>query len=223
MKKSLCTAFAAFVLMGGGIRTAFANESLTSLGVAIPIMRYKSEGMDEKGNGVQFALKEHYIFDNGFSLVADFGIGNMKIKDFYTVNWYSNSTGSYSYSTYQDGKAFYLNFNVGAGYTLLNYQKFKLVLSALAGIGFQKYNKKYTYEETTDKFITFDAGLDLYASFKFTQHFGAFLSCKGMYSIGKYKHEYERNNVPWITYDSNWYLKLKGFMITPSAGIAICF
>lgn len=220
MKKSLCMAFAAFVLMGGGTRAAFANESLTSLGVAIPIMRYKSESMDEKGNGVQFALKEHYVFDNGFSLVADFGIGNMKVKDFYTVNWYSNSTGSYSHSTYQDGKAVYLNFDVGAGYALVNRQKFKLVLSVLAGIGFQKYSEEWTYNELTRKFITFDAGLDLYAAFKFTQHFGAFLSCKGMYSIGKFKEEYKAN---YSTYrnDDSW--ALKGFMITPSAGIAICF
>lgn len=219
MKKSLCTAFAAFVLMGGGMRAAFANESVTSLGVAIPIMRYKSESMDEKGNGVQFALKEHYIFDKGFSLVADFGIGNMKIKDFYTVNWYSSS-GSYQYSTYQDGKAVYLNFDVGAGYALVNRQKFKLVLSVLAGIGFQKYNEEWTYNELIYRFITFDAGLDLYAAFKFTEHFGAFLSCKGMYSIGKGKEEYKENYSTY-RYDGSW--TLKGFMITPSAGIAICF
>ena len=216
-------AFAAFVLMGGGTRAAFANESVTSLGVAIPIMRYKSEGMDEKGNGVQFALKEHYIFDNGFSLVADFGIGNMKIKDFYRVEYWNSFLDYITHSEYQDGHAVYLNFDVGAGYALVNRQKFKLVFSALAGIGFQKYSEEYTLNDSIYKFITFDAGLDLYAAFKFTQHFGAFLSCKGMYSIGKHKHEYERNNVPWITYDSNWYLKIKGFMITPSAGIAICF
>ena len=220
MKKSLCMAFAAFVLMGGGTRAAFANESVTSLGVAIPIMRYKSEGMDEKGNGVQFALKEHYIFDNGFSLVADFGIGNMKIKDFYTVNWYSSS-GSYQYSEYQDGHAVYLNFDVGAGYALVNRQKFKLVLSALAGIGFQKYSEEYTLNDSIYKFITFDAGLDLYAAFKFTQHFGAFLSCKGMYSIGKCNYESVSKSARYSSYKMDY--TLKGFMITPSAGIAICF
>ena len=214
MKKSLCMAFAAFVLMGGGTRAAFANESLTSLGVAIPIMRYKSESMDEKGNGVQFALKEHYIFDNGFSLVADFGIGNMKIKDFYTVKYDDG------HNELQDGKAVYLNFDVGAGYALVNRQKFKLVLSVLAGIGFQKYNEKWYYNELTNKFITFDAGLDLYAAFKFTQHFGAFLSCKGMYSIGKCKIE-DKMNFSTYRGENSW--TLKGFMITPSAGIAICF
>ena len=221
MKKSLCMAFAAFVLMGGGIRAVFANESVTSLGVAIPIMRYKSEGMDEKGNGVQFALKEHYIFDNGFSLVADFGIGNMKIKDFYRVEYWNSSLDYITHSEYQDGHAVYLNFDIGAGYALVNRQKFKLVLSALAGIGFQKYSEEYTLNDSIYKFITFDAGLDLYAAFKFTQHFGAFLSCKGMYSIGKCNYESVSKSARYSSYKRDY--TLKGFMITPSVGIVICF
>lgn len=103
----------------------------------------------------------------------------------------------------------------------MNYQKFKLVLSALAGIGFQKYNKEWTRDEMTDKFVTFDAGLDLYGAFKFTEHFGAFLACKGMYSIGKGKREYESHGSPYPSSERKW--KLNGFMITPGAGLVICF
>ena len=208
------------IVVSLAVCSAFANESLTSVGVGIPIMHYKWNDVEENGNGVQFALKEHYIFDNGFSLVADLGLGNMKIKDYYSITWY-NSSGGYMYSELQDGKAFYLNFDIGAGYALLNYQKFKLVLSALAGIGFQKYNKELTLDETTDKFVTFDAGLDLYCAFKFTQHFGAFVSCKGMYSIGKGKEKYELKSYISQTFEEKW--KLNGFMITPSAGLVICF
>lgn len=198
----------------------FANESLTSVGVGIPIMRYEWDNAEQNGNGVQFALKEHYIFDNGLALVADLGLGNMKIKDYYSIDWYSSS-GNFMYSEREDGKAFYLNFDIGAGYALLNYQKFKLVLSALAGIGFQKYNKELTLDETTDKFVTFDVGLDLYGAVKFTEHFGAFVSCKGMYSIGKGEREYESKNSRFSSFDKKW--TLKGFIITPSAGLVICF
>lgn len=215
MKKIILALFASIVVC-----SAFANESLTSVGVGIPIMFYNWNDVEEKGNGVQFALKEHYIFDNGFSLVADLGLGNMKIKDYYSITWYANN-GSYMYSELQDGKAFYLNFDIGAGYAVLNYQKFKLVISALAGIGFQKYNKELTLDERTEKFVTFDVGLDLYGAFKFTEHFGAFVSCKGMYSIGKGKEEYVSKSYRTQSFDGKW--KLKGFMITPSAGLVICF
>lgn len=91
----------------------FANESLTSVGVGIPIMRYKWDDIEENGNGAQFALKEHYIFDNGFALVADLGLGSMKIKDYYLTEWY-DSNGDFMYSELEDGKAFYLNFDIGA-------------------------------------------------------------------------------------------------------------
>lgn len=215
--RKLILAMAAVIGIAGEM---FANESLTSVGVGIPIMRYKWDGIEENGNGAQFALKEHYIFDNGFALVADLGLGSMKIKDFWLVNWYSDN-GSYMYSEWEDGKAFYLNFDIGAGYALLNYQKFKLVLSALAGIGFQKYNKDLTLTETTDRFITFNAGLDLYGAFKFTEHFGAFLACKGMYSIGKVKEDWKSKRSGNPTSEGKW--KLNGFMITPSAGLVICF
>lgn len=215
MRKIIFALFASLVVC-----SAFANESLTSVGVGIPIMRYNWNNVDENGNGVQFALKEHYIFDNGFSLVADLGLGNMKIKDYYSITWYANN-GNYVRSELEDGKAFYLNFDIGAGYALLNYQKFKLVLSALTGIGFQKYNKELTLDETTDKFITFDVGLDLYGAFKFAEHFGAFVSCKGMYSIGKGKREYVSKSYRAQSFDEKW--KLNGFMITPSAGFVICF
>lgn len=210
----------AFIAIATFFPAAFANESLTSVGVAIPIMRYKWNDVDENGNGVQFTLKEHYIFDNGFSLVADIGLGNMKIKDYYSISWYNNS-GIITSTELQDGKAFYLNCDIGAGYAVLNYEKFKLVLSALAGIGFQKYNKSLTLDETTDKFITFDVGLDLYGAFTFTEHFGAFVSCKGMYSIGKGKKEYTSKSSRFSSFDGKW--TLKGFMITPSAGLVICF
>ena len=208
------------IVVSLAVCSAFANESLTSVGVGIPIMRYKWNDVEENGNGVQFALKEHYIFDNGFSLVADLGLGNMKIEDYWLTYFYDYN-GNFMYSKREDGKAFYLNFDIGAGYAFLNYQKFKLVLSALVGIGFQKYKKEFTLNEITDKFVTFDVGLDLYGTFKFTEYVGAFVSCKGMYSIGKGKEESKSTTSFYPSFEEEW--TLKGFMIMPSAGLVICF
>lgn len=53
----------------------------------------------------------------------------------------------------------------------------------------------------------------------FLRHFGAFISCKGMYSIGKGKYEYKSSRD--ASRNDKW--KLSGFMITPSAGLVICF
>nr|MCR4790997.1 hypothetical protein [Treponemataceae bacterium] len=154
--------------------TAVFAEHTVGLGLNIPLNSLEVEDEDFSEHGFGFDLSYLFIHESNITAKADVALNIMNTDDFET-----------------DENMAQFAFDLGAGYSFLNEEKYSLSALAMFGMTIGGYGKEYNdYEGTTGleaesslSMMTFDIGVDVIGKYKFTDHLGAFVNLALRYAI----------------------------------------
>ncbi len=193
--------------------TAVFAEHTVGLGFNIPVNSLKVEDTDVSEHGFGFDLTYLFIHENGFSAKADAALNIMDTDDIPS-----------------DGSMGNFVFDLGAGYTFLNKEKFTVSVLGMLGMTLGGHSKDYEIEDhkvTYDcSWLTFDIGADVIGKYKFTDHFGAFVNLGLRYAINMKTNEeleFEDSDVNELFGYSNDDLSTKGIRFQPTLGVCWSF
>jgi len=194
--------------------TAVFAEHTLGLGLNIPVnsLTIDSEDVFEIGFGVD--LSYLFIHDSGITAKADAGFKSLSAD---------------SDIPYLEGNGVSFGFDLGAGYTFINEEKFSLSALAMFGVTIGGVNADFTdsFEteeikaETTLTIETFDIGADVIGKYKFTDHLGAFVNLGLRYAINmKTECEIEYEGGDTFKVDD---IKTSGIRFLPTLGVSWTF
>lgn len=198
--------------------TAVFAEHTVGLGFNVPVNSLKVEDDKLSEHGFGFDLTYLFIHESNFTAKADVAMNIMNTDDFET-----------------DENMAQFAFDLGAGYSFLNEEKYSLSVLGMFGMTIGGYGKEYNdYEGTTGlkaesglSMMTFDIGADVIGKYKFTDHLGAFVNLALHYAINiktqyDFDVSYNGDDVDYLSYSDDG-LKTSGIRFQPTLGVSWTF
>lgn len=174
MKKLIVIAAALAVVSS----SAFAKKWTNNIGIGLDVPFSQLETKDEgktntlKQTGFTFDATYLGIHENGFCAKADYYVGAYNTKDLSQKD--ESMVGIFN------------SIAVGAGWALVNDSKKVVTLTGMIGVDVTTYSEDETvgeYEiESEYTFVSLAVGADLFASYRFKEHFGVYANL-GVYYL----------------------------------------
>lgn len=198
--------------------TAVFAEHTVGLGLNIPVNSLKVEDESVSEHGFGFDLAYLFIHESNITAKADVAFNIMNTDDIES-----------------DANSGQFAFDLGAGYTFLNEEKYSLSALAMFGMTIGGYGKEFSdYEGTTGlkaesslSMMTFDIGADVIGKYKFTDHLGAFVNLGLHYAINMktqydFDVSYDGEKVDELSYSDDGF-KTSGIRFLPTLGVSWTF